>query len=412
MLTIIINSSGSLIASSLNEENVLKILKLVKKQSNAVLAVKQSQIASNYSYEGTGYFPDPKVKLKFFGSPIETRNGPQRSNVMVSQVIPWPSVLRADEELASNKAKIKAEQVEILLLDLSFEVKSIIYKYVEISKKIVNKRKMIINFNNLNQVVLGRLKLGAAHQAEVSRINIEIAKLTQSVRTLEAKKIAIQEKLRSMTGGEGVGDLLPISLHPKWTQIGSFDPSKIEIEGHPYIRLAKAKLGAAQASIEKQNSKRLPKLGASVSWFQIDRRNSAMSGSEAGKDAWAIGASISIPVWGSKYDSLEKSSVSKQKSAQMGLNQMNLDLRTKIKSVYEEFRSTSEVSLIFANDIIPQAEQALKSDRESYAQGSVPFERIITDYIRVISFEDQLVENQAKQAALKASLERFIGKSL
>ena len=410
---LLLNITKELPASVSSEgQGIAKIIELIRSQNYQVLAAKQSHLASKHSQEGSGYFPDPIIKLNAFGSPIETRNGPQRSNLMISQAIPWPTALQAEEELALSQSKVKAEQLEILLLDLTFEVKTLIYKYLETINKLNNKKKMIVTLNNLSNIVLGRLKLGSASQAEVSRINIEVAKLTQTVRKLESKKVEILHKLAAMSGGQSIDHLIPRSLDSKWGQIKEFDPGKVDIASHPYIQLAKAKVNVSNAGIEKQKSKRLPKLGASVSWFQIDRPNGAMAGTEAGKDAWAIGASISLPLWSGKYDSLEYSSASNHVSAQMELEQRKLDLRSKIASLYEEYSTTREVSLIFRSDIIPQAVQALESDRESYTQGGAPFERVITNYIRVIKFEDQLIENQIRQAVLKAALEKLLGKSL
>ena len=398
--------------ASSGNKGLTKILELVEAQSNALQSAKQSHNASKQAYDSTGYYPDPMVKFNYFVSPIETRNGPQRSNLMVSQVIPWPSSLQADEDVAAKMIIVKAEQVEVLRLELIFNVKSMIYKYIEINEKIETKKKMIITLNNLSQVVLGRLKLGSANQAELSRISIEVAKLTQAIKKLETRKVSIQGKLKSLTGGASVDHLLPTSFDPAWGKLSGFNPSGINLKEHPYIKLFSAKVGASGAEIERKKSRRLPKIQASASWFQIDEPNSEMMGLDAGKDAWALGASISVPIWSSKYDSSEYSAVSKQKAAQLDLKQKELDLQYEIDNSYEEYLSTSEISGIFANDILPQANQALKADRESYSQGAAPFERIITSYIRVIKFEDQLIENQVKQAVLKASLERLVGRNL
>ena len=404
--------TSSAIASPNGGDGIEQILGLIESQNNSVKAARQAQIASEHMQDGAGYLPDPTVKLNVFGSPIETRNGPQRSNIMITQPIPWPSALRVEEQLAASMARLKKEQIEILMLDLRFKAKALIYKYVELSEKLESKNKMIVTLNNLSRVVLGRLKLGAASQSEISRINIEVARLTQATRRVEAKMIEIQQKLASLTGGKDIAALLPTSLDPRWGKINKFDPSKIDLSSHPLIRLVNAKISSAEAGIEQAEVKRLPKFGASVSWFQIDEPNNAMVGSDAGKDAWSIGASVSIPIWSSKYDSIEHSQIAKRSAAQLELKQRDLDLRAGIKSVYEEYRSTKDISSMFRSDILPQAGQALKSDRESYTQGNVPFERVIENYIRVIKFEDQLIESQIKQATLKAAIEKLVGRGL
>lgn len=395
-----------------DQQQIFNIIRLIEENNNNIQSAKKHLSSSRYEQEGSGYFPNPIVKLNVFGSPIETRNGPQRFNIMVAQAIPWPSALRAEEQLATSMARLNQEQIEILLLDLKFKAKSIIYKFAELSEKLESKNKMIVTLNNLSKVVLGRLKLGAASQAEISRINIEVARLSQTLRLIEAKMVSLQQKLKSMAGGKDITHLLPKSIDKKWGQLEHIDPSKVDISSHPLIRLAKTKISSAQAGLDQAEAKRLPQFGASVSWFQIDEPNSAMAGTDAGKDAWAIGASVSIPIWSKKYESMEYSQIAKRSAAEHELSQQELDLRTGLQSVYEDFRSTSDVSSMFRSDILPQAIQALKSDRESYTQGNVPFERVIEHYIRVIKFEDQLIESQVKQATLRAAIEKLVGRSL
>ena len=121
---------------------------------------------------------DQNISLRI----IPFRNG----NIMFTQPIPWPSALKAEEKLAASITKLKKEQIDILNLNIKFRAKSIIFKLIELSQKIHNKKKMILTLNNLSQVVLGRLSTGTANQTEISRIHIEVTKLTQSISRLKA----------------------------------------------------------------------------------------------------------------------------------------------------------------------------------------------------------------------------------
>ena len=399
-------------STPLSSQKVEKIVNLIKEQNYSIQATRQKYIASKHMAKVTGYFPDPTFKFNIFGSPIETRNGPQKFNVMLSQSIPWPSALKAEENLAVSQSEQLHEQTEILLLDLTFKAKSLIYKYVEFSEKIQSKNKMILSLKNLSKVALSRLKLGAASHREISRINIEIASLSQNLREIEANLISIQEQLRSMTEGKEIKSLLPTTIDNSWGRLPSIDPSNIDLSFHPLLRLAKSNINLVQAGLEKVRAKRLPMLGTSVSWFKIDKPDSSMGSAGEGKDAWAIGASVTIPIWSGKYDSMEHSQISKLSAVKYELTQRELELRSSIQRAYEELRSAIDISSMFKSDILPQADQVLRSNRESYTQGNVPFESVVDSYIRVIKFENQLIESQIKQATLRALIEKLVGRSL
>ena len=407
LLTLLIPLSTAI--ANPGKDPVEWIVTLMTNHSDAVQAAQQQHTSSKHLEEGAGSFPDPIIKLNVFGSPIETRNGPQKANAIITQLIPWPSVLGAEEALAASLTQLQQEQVKILLLDLTFNAKAMIYQYAELAEKRRNKKKMMATLTNLSKVVLGRLKLGAANQAEIARINIEIAKLSQNIRQINAKMASLQQQIQSMTGGKKIAHLLPTTIDLRWGQMTSVNPSQIDLSSHPLVRQAKTKIHAAQARLNHAEAKRLPKLGASFSWFQIDESKSAMNNPDSGKDAWSIGASLSIPIWNSQYDSMAHSQKAKRSAAVHELAQRELDLRAGIQSLYEELKSTSAISSMFTNDILPLARQALKSDRDSYTQGNVPFERVIENYLRVITFEDQLIESKVKQATLKAALDKQLG---
>ena len=412
ILTLILPTPLVFATASSGDQKINQILDIIIDQNILVKSAREAHLASKHIEHGSGFMPDPIIKLNFFGSPIETRNGPQKSNIMVTQNIPWPSTLRSEEQRSASMTRLKKEQIEAFILDLKFEAKSVVYKYAELSEKIESRNKMILTLNNLGKVVLSRIKLGEASQAEISRINIEIIKLTQNLRLIETKMMSLRLKLTSMTGGKDIVHLLPTFVDNKWGMIINIDPSKVNLSSHPRVLLAKAKIGLAQAELDQVKAKRLPKFGISASWFQIDEPNSAMTGPGAGKDAWAVGASVSIPIWSKKYDSMEYNQIARRSAAKYELSQQELDLRTEIKSTYEELQAANDISAMFRSDILPQANQALKADRESYTQGNVPFERVIENYIRVIKFEDQLLESQVKQATLIAAIEKLVGRSL
>ena len=325
------------------------------------------------------------------------------------QNIPWPSALNAEKKKATSLTNIKKFEVEILTLNTVFQAKVLIYRFLELVEKIEIKQKKIITLNNLNNVVLERLKLGTAKQSEISRINIEVAKITQSIRTMQADLIKIQNTLNSMAGDTDITPLMPNKIAANFGDIRNFHPENVDLSSHPLIKFFEEKSRNAQAEIDLAEVNHLPRIKTSLSWFKIDSSNAPMNTSTNGKDAWLIGASISIPIWGEKYNSIDRSQISKRATAELNISQQKINLQNDLKNLYEEYLSISDVLKIFTTDIIPQANQVLTSNKESYTQNNVSFERIIEDYLQVIKFEDQLIETRIKQAILKSSIEKTIG---
>ena len=71
-----------------------------------------------------GALPDPQVSFGYFIQPVETRVGPQRARISVSQMFPWFGTLGAKKDVATEMAKSKYETFEEAKSRLFYDVKS------------------------------------------------------------------------------------------------------------------------------------------------------------------------------------------------------------------------------------------------------------------------------------------------
>lgn len=412
ILLLVIPAKISLARSLSVNQKINKIIALIKSRNGSMKAVQDLHGSAKSKEGASAYFPDPVLKVNVFGAPIETRNGPQNFNIVLNQGIKWPSVLEAEQKYAASLVMQERYGLEEFDLKLIYKAKALIYEYSQLASKLENKKKIIITLTKLNKVALNRLKLGSTSQAELTRINIEVVKANQQKKAIQSKMLAIRQKLRAMAGGLDVSHLLPTNIDSRWGSVRSLDPFKIDLSHHPLLKKGQAKVNHALARVAQVKARRLPKLGVSLSYFQIGESKAAMPSSETGKDAWAVGASITLPVWRGKYDSIESAQILEESAKSHSLKQQELDLRASISSTYEELKSVKAISSMFKNDILPQANQTFKSDQDSYAQGQTDFDKVIGNYIRVIRFENQWIDSLLKQALLKAQLERLVAAKL
>ena len=67
--------------------------------------------------------PDPMIRFDYFGENVETRVGPQKSRVGVSQGFPFPGTLRQAGEVASRESRLQQLGYEIAVRDLIVDLK-------------------------------------------------------------------------------------------------------------------------------------------------------------------------------------------------------------------------------------------------------------------------------------------------
>ena len=80
--------------------------------------------------------PDPTLSFGVFVSPIETRIGPQRARISLSQMFPWFGTLKAKEDVASLLAEAKYQEFLNTKNELYLNVKKAFYPIVELREMI------------------------------------------------------------------------------------------------------------------------------------------------------------------------------------------------------------------------------------------------------------------------------------
>ncbi len=118
--------SLTLLFSKVNAQEIKPVDQYVKlaAENNPQLKASFNQyLAALEEVPQVGALPDPQVMFGVFVLPVETRVGAQRANFSVSQMFPWFGTLKAQEQVAAEKAKAKLQAFEDEKLSLFKQVK-------------------------------------------------------------------------------------------------------------------------------------------------------------------------------------------------------------------------------------------------------------------------------------------------
>lgn len=352
---------------------------------------------------GSGFLPDPMFSVNYFGSPIETRNGPQRMNFMLKQPLPWPSGLSAQTEMAeaaSSKASAAEKRAH---LNVSFAVRKLAYQHALTVQKLDNLYDLEKTLQGLNKVITGRLKVGKASLSDQARVAVEQGKLKDSIQRVNQMKTQILAKMAQLVGGTVSAEDMPKAFDDSW-----YEAPSSPVSNHPDISAAQARRDAARAKQTLEENKYLPKLAATFNYFKIDPVDSPMA-DDPGKDAWAIGAQITIPIWFRKYGSLSDSAARDIDAANANAVNVRTSLDRDVNVLRSEISAQEASRKLFREDIIPQATRALEIDQRAYSQNAVAFDRIVDDALRLLRLKNQGLDIDAKLATLCAQLMERLG---
>ncbi len=145
-----------------------------------------------------GALPDPVVAFGYYVSAVETRVGPQRFRASAAQPFPWPGLLGAKEDVATEMAKSKLEAFEDFKSKLFYDVKSTYYNLYFLQKGIDITVENMDILNTFKQLALIKLEAGQASAVDELRVEMEIADLENQLAFLQDSKYEMQIRFNNL----------------------------------------------------------------------------------------------------------------------------------------------------------------------------------------------------------------------
>ena len=139
-----------------------------------------------------GTLPNLNVSFGYFIQPIETRVGPQRAKLGISQMFPWYGTLDAQEDVLVEAAKAKYERFEDAKSKLFFDVKSVYYNYYFIKKGIEITQENLEILNTFKQLAIIKVETGKVSVVDELRVELEINELDNNLIFLEDSKWTLE----------------------------------------------------------------------------------------------------------------------------------------------------------------------------------------------------------------------------
>ncbi|MBD3237161.1 MAG: hypothetical protein GF330_10680, partial [Candidatus Eisenbacteria bacterium] len=121
--------------------------------------------------------PDPILTYGYFAEAVETRVGPQRQRIGLTQSLPWFGTLGLRGKVAALAADEGAARYATLRADLRRRVSTAYHelRYLERAARITEQNLDLLR--DLEEVVLARYRGGAAAHASVIRTQIRLTRL-------------------------------------------------------------------------------------------------------------------------------------------------------------------------------------------------------------------------------------------
>ncbi len=140
--------------------------------------------------------PDPTFSAGYFISPVETRVGPQRAKLSLSQMFPWFGTLKAKEEAAALQAEADYQLYLDAENELFYRIKTVYYNLVELNEKegLLEEQKQVLEF--FKESTTSKFSNGKAKMADVLRVEILLEDIETEIQLNKEKERPLLVQLR------------------------------------------------------------------------------------------------------------------------------------------------------------------------------------------------------------------------
>jgi outer membrane protein TolC len=355
--------------------------------------------------------PDPRLNFGWFISEVETRVGPQRAKVGVSQMFPWRGKRALRGELALHAAEAAHARYEATKLRLFYKIERAYWEYWYLARAIAVTEENLKLLTYLEGVARTKFAAGQAPHSAVIKVQVEMGKLEDRLKALADMRRPRSANLDAALGRRA-GEVLPWPKDepPERDDLELSHESLLPLllEQNPQLAAAEALVAREQAGIDLARRNYRPDVGLGLDYVLTGE--SLMGGADSGKDPVVAMFSMTLPFGKEKYSAAEREAEARHAAALLDRENQENGLAASLKLALFEFRDAGRKIDLYRDTLLPKARQSLDVARQAFEAGRADFLDIIDSERTLLEFDLSHARALADRAATLATIEMLVGK--
>ena len=374
-------------------------------------AAKDEWLASLQAVPQAKSLPDPMLSYSYFGQSIETRLGPQRNKISLSQKLPFFGKLSLKGKIAETTASVFKEQYKAVEADIVLKVKTAYLSLYWFDEALdINKEEREV-LKRLAKIAEKKYETGDASQQDVLKAQLEISRITDKILLLEQGRRSVVAELNALLNR-------PPDLRlgkPEDISLAEFEIDLEELyetarKERPEMREVRYQIERNEKKLKLAKKNFFPDL--QVMFDYIDIGEGTTSHPDDGRNAWMGSIGINIPLWRQKLRAAEAEATIKLKASQENYENMENETLSRVNELFFEVKTAQDQVKLYKYSLLPQAEQALKASEVGYLAGKVDFLSLLDSERMVLQLKIGYFKAAIDFEKSLARLERVLGKEL
>lgn len=355
---------------------------------------------------------DPKFTYSYFIEEVETRVGPQQQKFGIMQVFPWFGKIQTRTDLAAAKAQAAQQRYETTKLKLFYQVKKAFYEFTYLATAIDIAKHNLELLKHFEEVARTKYITATAIHPDIIRVQVELAKLEDILKSLEQLKEPTVAELNSVLNRPIDAELnWPEKIKPEQTQLDRKLIVQTLKNANPELAELSWEIQAAKSSVELAKKKFYPDIGVGLDWIQTD--NAIMPGQrDSGKDPLILMFSMNIPLWQNSYKAAEQQAKANVRKIQEQRIDTENKILSKVFDVLYDIEDSQRKTILYGDVLVSKAQELVQASETAYRAGTLDFLSLIDAQRMLLKYEldyERAVTNNQQKIA---ELEMFIGAEL
>jgi len=340
--------------------------------------------------------PDPRFNYGYFIEEVETRVGPQRQRVGITQVFPWFGKIEARTDVAAAGAKAAGKRYEAEKLKLFFDVKDAFYEYTYLAGAVEIAGKNLELIRHFEEVARTKYMAAAAGHPDMIRAQVELARLEDQLKTLEDLRGPVVARLNAVLNRRSFG-MLPWPAKEKFQPVRMQRRQLIDLlkAQNPELAALDFELEAAKSKVDLAKKKFYPDVGVGIDSIQTD----------GGDDAVILMFTLNLPVWRDNYKAAHRQAKANVRQRSQQKTQAENTIIARAERTLYDFEDSNRKIKLYGDILIPKAEELLGASETAYQAGTIDFLSLINAQQKLLEFqlrhERVVTDNQKKLAELE-----------
>ena len=381
-------------------------------QSPALRAQYEEWRASTYEMKQARRLPEPTVSYSYFVRAVETRVGPQRHRIGISQTFPWPTRLARAADAASLAAQSAQQRYEAAALELMSRVAAAYWQiwFVERSREVQRDQQKLVE--QLSGSAQARLEVGQGSLADLSQINLMLSRIADALAGLDEAERQARAELVALIGAEPgteipVADDAPRLLRPAEPEA----ELRQAAQEHPRVRsmayLAEAETQRGRAA----RAERLP--GFTIGADYIVTEEARMDGVEdSGKDAVSVMLGMKVPIWGGVYGAEQDEAMARSAMFHAREDAAKDAAAAELDQTLSRLNDSIRRTKLYRDTLVPQAEAVYGSVLGGYQASESTVSAMLNAQRDLLDLQLGLYRSQSEHALAWARLEAIVGRPI